>query len=102
MTTETTTHKAPAIEATHKPAAAPRKNNTAHNENLPKGNVMETQETLVVVNPNTQEIIKEAAIKAAAGALVAVVVTQAATFVMNKAAVKIRERKVKKALADQK
>jgi hypothetical protein len=54
---------------------------------------METEETNVTLEPSNTEIIKEAAIKAAATAVVAVVVTQLATFAMNKAAEALRNRK---------
>lgn len=57
---------------------------------------METTETEVALEPSNTQIIKEVAMRAAAGAIVAVVVTQLATFAVNKAVEKYQARKARK------
>lgn len=58
---------------------------------------METTETDTVLATTTSELVKDAAIKAAAGAIVAVAVTQLATYAVNKIVEKYQDRKAIKA-----
>lgn len=57
---------------------------------------METTETDTVLATTTSELVKDAAIKAAAGAIVAVAVTQLATYAVNKIVEKYQDRKTRK------
>jgi len=62
----------------------------------------ENTETVVVDQPSSVEVLKEAALKAAATAVVMVVVTQAATWAVNKMKLKITAKTISETIDPEK